>query len=46
MYGNASSYAYPLARIDTISQETGEMNEDSALSLTVYGVSKHHTLHT
>ncbi|EJW70987.1 hypothetical protein WUBG_18107, partial [Wuchereria bancrofti] len=38
IYGSASSYAYPLARIDTISQETGEMNEDSALSLTVYGV--------
>ncbi|OZC12227.1 hypothetical protein X798_00748 [Onchocerca flexuosa] len=38
IYGNASSYAYPLARIDTISQETGEMNEDSALSLTVYGL--------
>uniref|UniRef100_A0A915PIL6 ANK_REP_REGION domain-containing protein n=1 Tax=Setaria digitata TaxID=48799 RepID=A0A915PIL6_9BILA len=42
MYGNASSYAYPLARIDTISQETGEMNEDSALSLTVYGETTKH----
>lgn len=38
IYGNASSYAYPLARIDTINQETGQLNEDSALSLIVYGV--------
>ncbi|KAL3984588.1 Ankyrin repeats (3 copies) family protein [Acanthocheilonema viteae] len=42
IYGNACSYAYPLARIDTISQETGEMNEDSALSLTVYGETTKH----
>ncbi|VDK82946.1 unnamed protein product [Litomosoides sigmodontis] len=42
IYGNASSYAYPLARIDTINQETGEMNEDSALSLTVYGETTKH----
>uniref|UniRef100_A0A0R3RSQ5 ANK_REP_REGION domain-containing protein n=1 Tax=Elaeophora elaphi TaxID=1147741 RepID=A0A0R3RSQ5_9BILA len=42
IYGNASSHAYPLARIDTISQETGEMNEDSALSLTVYGETTKH----
>ncbi|KAI6177878.1 Transient receptor potential cation channel subfamily V member 6 [Aphelenchoides bicaudatus] len=32
-YGDASSTAFPLARIDTINQETGELNEDSALSL-------------
>lgn len=32
------SVAYPLARIDTINQETGQLNEDSALSLVVYGV--------
>lgn len=38
-YGDASSTAFPLARIDTINQETGELNEDSALSLIVYGVS-------
>lgn len=39
MYGDASSHAYPLANIDTINQESGELNEDSALSLIVYGVS-------
>lgn len=38
-YGDASSTAFPLAKIDTINQETGELNEDSALSLIVYGVS-------
>lgn len=38
MYGDASSHAYPLAKLDTINQETGELNEDSALSLIVYGV--------
>ncbi|VDK80484.1 unnamed protein product [Anisakis simplex] len=38
MYGDASSHAYPLAKIDTINQETGDLNEDSALSLIVYGV--------
>lgn len=37
-YGDASSISYPLAKIDTINQETGELNEDSALSLVVYGV--------
>ncbi|CAG9536206.1 unnamed protein product [Cercopithifilaria johnstoni] len=42
IYGNVSSFAYPLARIDTISQETGEMNEDSALSLIVYGETTKH----
>lgn len=38
-YGAAGCTQYPLAKIDTISQETGELNEDSALSLVVYGVS-------
>ena len=37
-YGEALSMAYPLAKIDTINEETGDLNEDSALSLVVYGV--------
>jgi hypothetical protein len=37
-YGSATSTEYPLAEIDTINQETGELNEDSALSLVTYGV--------
>lgn len=37
-YGGASSTAYPLAKIDTINETTGEMNDSSALSLVVYGV--------
>lgn len=37
-YGEALSMAYPLAKIDTINEETGHLNEDSALSLVVYGV--------
>ncbi|KAH7718989.1 Protein OCR-2 [Aphelenchoides avenae] len=41
-YGDASSVSYPLAKIDTINQETGELNEDSALSLVVYGDSEQH----
>ncbi|CAD5224447.1 unnamed protein product [Bursaphelenchus xylophilus] len=41
-YGDAASTAFPLAKIDTINQETGELNEDSALSLIVYGDSKEH----
>uniref|UniRef100_A0A183BPV9 Ion_trans domain-containing protein n=1 Tax=Globodera pallida TaxID=36090 RepID=A0A183BPV9_GLOPA len=41
-YGQASSVAYPLAKIDTINQETGDLNEDSALSLVVYGESTEH----
>ncbi|KHJ96335.1 hypothetical protein OESDEN_03700 [Oesophagostomum dentatum] len=39
VYGGASSTSYPLAKIDTINEETGELNEASALSLVVYGVS-------
>uniref|UniRef100_A0A915BMB3 ANK_REP_REGION domain-containing protein n=1 Tax=Parascaris univalens TaxID=6257 RepID=A0A915BMB3_PARUN len=42
MYGDASSHAYPLAKIDTINQETGYLNEDSALSLIVYGETTKH----
>ncbi|KAM3717471.1 Transient receptor potential cation channel subfamily V member [Dirofilaria immitis] len=42
MYGDASSHAYPLAKLDTINQETGELNEDSALSLIVYGETTKH----
>ncbi|MFH4977998.1 hypothetical protein AB6A40_004707 [Gnathostoma spinigerum] len=42
MYGDASSHAYPLAKIDTINQESGQLNEDSALSLIVYGETKNH----
>lgn len=38
-YGGASSTAYPLSKIDTINEVTGELNEASALSLVVYGVS-------
>lgn len=37
-YGEASSIAYPLAKLDTINQETGHLNEDSALFLAAYGV--------
>uniref|UniRef100_A0A1I7ZQ96 ANK_REP_REGION domain-containing protein n=1 Tax=Steinernema glaseri TaxID=37863 RepID=A0A1I7ZQ96_9BILA len=42
VYGDASSIAYPLAKIDTISEETGALNEDSALSYVVYGESQEH----
>ncbi|VDD85581.1 unnamed protein product [Enterobius vermicularis] len=42
LYGDASSHAYPLANIDTINQKTGELNEDSALSLIVYGGTTQH----
>ncbi|VDN94168.1 unnamed protein product [Brugia pahangi] len=42
LYGDASSHAYPLAKLDTINQETGELNEDSALSLIVYGETTKH----
>lgn len=38
MYGDIRSCAHPLAELDTINQETGELNDDSALSLIVYGV--------
>uniref|UniRef100_A0A0N5AF80 ANK_REP_REGION domain-containing protein n=1 Tax=Syphacia muris TaxID=451379 RepID=A0A0N5AF80_9BILA len=42
LYGDASSQAYPLANIDTINQKTGGLNEDSALSLIVYGETTRH----
>jgi hypothetical protein len=38
VYGDASSTAYPLAKIDTINEKTGNLNQDSALALIVYGV--------
>uniref|UniRef100_A0A8R1EJ59 ANK_REP_REGION domain-containing protein n=2 Tax=Caenorhabditis japonica TaxID=281687 RepID=A0A8R1EJ59_CAEJA len=41
-YGDASSTAYPLAKIDTINETNGEMNEASALSLVVYGQTVEH----
>jgi hypothetical protein len=41
-YGQASSVAYPLAKIDTINEETGDLNEKSALYLVVYGESQGH----
>lgn len=37
-YGCSKQTAFPLAKIDTINEETGDMNEESALSLVVYGV--------
>ncbi|KAI1708286.1 transient receptor potential cation channel subfamily V member 6 [Ditylenchus destructor] len=41
-YGKISSISYPLANIDTINEETGNLNDDSALSLVVYGGSEEH----
>uniref|UniRef100_A0A914CEB3 Uncharacterized protein n=1 Tax=Acrobeloides nanus TaxID=290746 RepID=A0A914CEB3_9BILA len=41
-YGDAISIAYPLAKIDTIDEETGTMHDDSALSLAVYGETEEH----
>uniref|UniRef100_A0A913HGR3 ANK_REP_REGION domain-containing protein n=1 Tax=Strongyloides stercoralis TaxID=6248 RepID=A0A913HGR3_STRER len=41
-YGDANCYAYPLAKIDTIDQETGNVNDDCALSLIVYGDTPEH----
>lgn len=41
VYGESSQTAFPLASIDTINEETGEMNEQSALALVVYGVDYH-----
>ncbi|VDM68388.1 unnamed protein product [Strongylus vulgaris] len=42
VYGGASCSAYPLTKIDTINEVTGEMNEESALSLVVYGKTSEH----
>ncbi|PIO74163.1 ankyrin repeat protein [Teladorsagia circumcincta] len=38
VYGEANCFSYPLTKIDTINEVSGEMNEQSALSLVVYGV--------
>ena len=37
-YGDVVCSAYPLAKIDSIDQQTGQLNQDSALSLITYGV--------
>ncbi|CAJ0939097.1 unnamed protein product, partial [Mesorhabditis belari] len=42
VYGESSQTAFPLGNIDTINQETGEMNENSALALVVYGETSEH----
>uniref|UniRef100_A0A0N4YPQ0 ANK_REP_REGION domain-containing protein n=1 Tax=Nippostrongylus brasiliensis TaxID=27835 RepID=A0A0N4YPQ0_NIPBR len=42
VYGSASCFSYPLTKIDTINEVTGEMNEQSALSLVVYGKTSAH----
>ncbi|CEF63574.1 Nanchung [Strongyloides ratti] len=36
-HGNFNSFSYPLAKIDSIDQDTGTINYESALSLIVYG---------
>ncbi|CAJ0916571.1 unnamed protein product, partial [Mesorhabditis belari] len=41
-YADSSQTAYPLAKIDTINEENGELNEQSALALVVYGESTDH----
>ncbi len=38
-YGDVICAAYPLGYIDSIDQQTGELNDDSALANVVYGVS-------
>ena len=38
MYGNVTCAAYPLQHIDTISEETGEINTNSAMYHIVQGV--------
>ncbi|KAK6036231.1 ankyrin repeat protein, partial [Cooperia oncophora] len=42
VYGEASCFSYPLTKIDTINEVSGEMNEQSALSLVVYGKTSQH----
>jgi hypothetical protein len=39
-YGDVICAAYPLGYIDSIDQQTGELNDDSALANVVYGVSE------
>ncbi|CAD6199037.1 unnamed protein product [Caenorhabditis auriculariae] len=41
-YGGSRCIAYPLTKIDTIDELSGEMNEQSALSLVVYGETNEH----
>lgn len=42
VYGESNCFAYPLTKIDTINEVSGEMNEQSALSLVVYGKTSEH----
>ncbi|KAK5977516.1 Transient receptor potential cation channel subfamily V member 5 [Trichostrongylus colubriformis] len=42
VYGEANCFSYPLTKIDTINEVSGEMNEQSALSLVVYGKTSEH----
>ncbi|VDM51810.1 unnamed protein product [Angiostrongylus costaricensis] len=42
VYGESNCFSYPLTKIDTINEVTGEMNEQSALSLVVYGKTSEH----
>ncbi|TKR60912.1 hypothetical protein L596_028093 [Steinernema carpocapsae] len=42
VYGDASSIAYPLAKIDSINEETGGLNEDCVLNYVVYGGTQEH----
>ncbi|CAI5451548.1 unnamed protein product [Caenorhabditis angaria] len=41
-YGPSQCTAYPLSKIDTIDESTGQMNDTSALSLIVYGETTKH----
>uniref|UniRef100_A0A914UT89 Ion transport domain-containing protein n=1 Tax=Plectus sambesii TaxID=2011161 RepID=A0A914UT89_9BILA len=41
-YGDVVCSAYPLAKIDSIDQQTGQLNQDSALSLITYGETGDH----
>jgi transient receptor potential cation channel subfamily V protein 5 len=37
-YGDVVCASYPLGYIDTVDQQTGQLNDDSALAQIVYGV--------
>ncbi|GMR60506.1 hypothetical protein PMAYCL1PPCAC_30701, partial [Pristionchus mayeri] len=41
-YSKASNCAYPLARLDTVNEENGDIDDTSALSLVVYGSTQEH----
>ncbi|KAF8356406.1 ocr-2 [Pristionchus pacificus] len=41
-YSKASNCAYPLARLDTVNEENGDLDDTSALSLVVYGSTEAH----